>query len=153
MGNPKSQTAGMLNRWNLSGWSTINTRQLQTGSDCFIGRGQEAGNMSDFKTNKVSQTTAIHREAMKIAGRCPVPPGRIRQAGRHSICVIFKEQNVTEQWTCSRHMCNRVRNKVTLKQYHFLNIVTVVNVAQINCFERPTFRIRILEFYSSLSST
>lgn len=105
--------------------------------------GQKAGNTWDLKTNKVTHTTALlramHTErvggsgvgwlqgvvVIKIA-RCPAMLRLQIQKGS-SICVIFKEQNVTEQWSCSRRISNRVRCKVTPKPDRFLKTDDVVN--------------------------
>lgn len=134
----------MSDTWNPSCWLTLaSCRQALTASST----GQEAGNMSDYKTNKVTHTTALLRATdtereggsgmgglrgvvvMKIAG-CPATP-RLQGQGQSqtgpSICVIFKEQNVTEQWTCSRRISNRVRCKVTPKPDRFLKTDAVVN--------------------------
>lgn len=120
-------------------WLTLaSCRQAVTASST----GQEAGNMSDFKTNKVTHTTALLRRSqreragcggvwglrglvMKIAGHPATP--RLQSQTGPSICVIFKEQNVTEQWTCPRRISNRVRGKVTPKPDRFLKTGAVVN--------------------------
>lgn len=126
-------------------WLTLAAcrRQALTASST----GQEAGNMSHYKTNKMTHTTALLRATdtereggsgvcvgglrgavvMKIAGRPATPRLQGQSQTGLSICVIFKEQNVTEQWTCSRRISNRVRCKVTPKPDRFLKTDAVVN--------------------------
>lgn len=124
-------------------WLTLaSCRQTLTASST----DQEAGNMSDFKSNKVTDTTCpsqsrrhwerqglvcvcvwggLRGVIMKIAEHPATP--RLQSQTGPSICVNFKEQNVTEQWTCSRRISNRVRCKVTPKPDRFLKTDAVVN--------------------------
>lgn len=136
----------MSDRWFPSCWSVINTCQLQTGSaDCFIYRAKKLGTCQTSKLIKwltqlpFSEPRTLREGegqgragwwglqgvVMKIAGHPATP--RLQSQTGPSICVIFKEQNVTEQWTCSRRISNRVRCKVTPEPDRFLKTDAVVN--------------------------